>query len=167
MISHQFFSRCVHIERSIGALYAHWSQDASYPAHRRQMWQKLSEDEEEHALEMELASRLALKDESFSTTLSFEALDDLCCLVDELFEEAKSRTFSDADAVKIAVDLEAETTLVHAHNALQFTSTELKKMFQALGRYNHQHLSSLAAAYEELFECPPQALTQLSILEQQ
>ncbi|EAT16330.1 hypothetical protein [Desulfuromonas acetoxidans] len=164
MIPHHFFSRCVHIERSIGNLYHHWAQQGSYPEHRRQMWKKLSEDEEGHALEIELASRLALKDESFSATLSFDALDDLCCLVDELFEEVKNNAFSDADAVKIAVDLEAQTTLVHARNALQFTSPRLKKMFQALGHYNHHHLEALAAAYEELFDNPPSALTQLSSL---
>ncbi|WP_321531722.1 hypothetical protein [uncultured Desulfuromonas sp.] len=166
MIPYHFFSRCVHIERSIGNLYHHWSQQSSYPEHRRQMWKKLSEDEEGHALEIELASRLSLKDESFSTTLSFEALNDLCGLVDELFEEVKNNSFSDADAVKIAVDLEAQTTLVHARNALQFTSPHLKQMFQALGHYNHSHLASLAAAYEELFDCSPQSLMQLSALQQ-
>ncbi len=162
MIPNQFFSRCVHIERSIGRLYQLWSQDSSYSDQRRQMWKKLSEDEEGHALEIELASRLALKDASFSAALSFDALEDLSCLVNELFDEAKNKTFSDADAVKIAVDLEAQTTLVHARNALQFTSPHLKKMFQALGCYNHHHLASLAAAYEELFSAPPRALVQLS-----
>lgn len=162
MIPHQFFSRCIHIERSIGRLYALWSQSPAYPEHRRLMWKKLSEDEEGHALELELASRLSLKDESFSVNIAFEALEDLCCLIDELLQEAGMSSFSDDDAVKIAVDLEAQTTQVHAKNALHFTSPKLKKMFESLGRYNHKHLSSLAAAYEELFNSPPRALAQLS-----
>nr|WP_320050902.1 hypothetical protein [uncultured Desulfuromonas sp.] len=162
MIPHHFFSRCVHIERSIGALYRHWSEETTYSDERRQMWKKLSEDEEGHALDIEFASRLSLKDESFSATLSLDALDDLCCLVDELLAEIKSTSFSDENAVKLAVDLEAQTASVHARSALSFTSPKLKKMFHSMGRYNHQHLAALCAAYEELFNGPPLALTQPS-----
>ncbi|PLX91653.1 MAG: hypothetical protein C0620_10945 [Desulfuromonas sp.] len=161
MIPSQFFARCVKIERSIGKLYEHWSEETSYSEGRRRMWKKLSEDEEGHALEIEMASRLSLKNESLSVAIPLDSLNQLCTEIEAQLAGVLQSTLSDDEALKLAVELEARTASVHACNALHFTSGPLKKMFNAMGTYNEHHLAPLIKAYQDVFNYFPDSLRHL------
>ena len=72
MIPHNFFPKSIAIERSLKAIYLHWSKLDSYSAERRAMWAKLSQEEEGHALDLEFASRLAAKIETVDATIDIK-----------------------------------------------------------------------------------------------
>lgn len=155
MISRNFFSKSIEIERTIEAIYLHWSGLECYTLERRAMWAKLGQDEEGHALDLEFASRLAAKNDIAATTHDVALLDKLQRQLDDLFDTIKKQPVTDAQAVKMAVDIEAQTMVVHARSALIFNDPELKHVFSALGTYDKKHLAGLAQAYQEHFATQP------------
>jgi rubrerythrin len=155
MISRNFFAKCVAIERTIGAIYANLAAVDCYSAQRRQMWKKLSQDEEGHALDLELAGRIAANDKNLETEVSLTFLEDMQGYLDGLFTKLKGQTLDDADAVKMAVEIETNTMVVHARGAVQFTDKDLQRLFGVLGTYDADHLGGLAQAYQELFNSDP------------
>lgn len=160
MIPGNFFSKCIEIERLIGSLYAHFAQNENYDEARRAMWTKLSQDEEGHALDLELASRISLKNEQLSTTIPLGLLDDLFNHLNKIFSSIKHQTISDAVAVKLAVEIEVEAMVVHSRSSVGFHDDQLRNLFMSLGTYDGQHLSGLAEAYHHLHGHEPVTLTQ-------
>jgi len=158
MIPRNFFAKCSAIERTIEAIYLHWAGVDCYTTERRAMWKKLSQDEEGHALDLELASRLVTQDDDVAATIDMAVLDQLQGDLSDLLVAIKQSPFSDAQAVKAAVDVEARTMALHANSAVIFSDPELKRMFSALGTYDKAHLAALAQAYAELFKDQPAAM---------
>jgi len=158
MVSRNFFSKCIAIERTLGAIYCNWSELPSYGAERREMWAKLSQDEEGHALDLEFASRLAAKNDIEAVTLDISALDKLQGQLTDLHATIIKQPLDDAEAVQAAVDLEALTMVAHAQLALVFSDPELRRVFSALGTYDKKHLAGLAQAYAEKFQKEPTQL---------
>ena len=160
MIPGNFFSKCIEIERLIGSIYAHFAQNANYDDLRRDMWKKLSQDEEGHALDLEFASRLSLKNEQLSTTIPIGLLDELLAHLNKIQHSVQQHCVSDAEAVKLAVEIEVEAMVVHSRNAVEFHDEQLRKLFLALGTYDSKHLHPLAEAYHHLHGHEPVSLTQ-------
>lgn len=158
MIARNYFSKCIAIERTIEAIYLYWSELDCYSPERREMWAKLSQDEEGHALDLEFASRLAAKNEIAAVNLDVSVLDKLQGHLNDLLVKIKKQPFTDAQAVKEAVDVEAQTMCVHARTALLFSDPELKRLFSVLGTYDKTHLADLAQAYSEHFDTQPTAM---------
>lgn len=152
MIPSNFFAKSIAIERTMKAIYLHWAGLDCYSEERRAMWNKLSQEEEGHALDLELASRLVTHNDEVLATIDVGILDQLQGDLNELFDEIKKQPLSDAQAVKAAVEVEAKTMAVHARSAIVFTRPELKRMFSVLGTYDKEHLDDLAHAYAELFK---------------
>lgn len=148
MIPGNFFSKCIEIERLIGSIYGHLAQNENYDKQLRLMWKKLSQDEEGHALDLELAGRISLKNEQLSTSISLVLLDDLLSHLNKVFSSIKNQPISDAAAVKLAVEIEVETMVVHARNSVVFQDDQLRNLFLSLGTYDSDHLSELAQAYQ-------------------
>lgn len=158
MVSRNFFAKCVAIERTIGAIYAHLSELDCYPDDRRQLWKKLSQDESGHALDLELAGRIASSHDSLHSDVPLEFLEEMLDYLNGLFSRIKITPLSDVEAVKMAVEIEAQTMVVHARTAVQFNDTELQRVFAVLGTYDAAHLGGLAQAYQQLFEAEPTAM---------
>lgn len=161
MISGTFFAKCVQVERKLAKIYAHFSAIERYPQRRRDLWLKLSQDEEGHALELELASRLAIKDEKLTAAISINDIDELLQSLVAIYEKIVLEPLSDAEAVKLAVEIEVQTAMVHSRSALVFSDGKLHQLFKVLGTYDAKHLTGLIAAFEELFSCEPVVLTSL------
>lgn len=160
MIPGNFFSKCIEIERLIGAIYEHFSLDTRYDELRRKMWKKLSEDEEGHALDLEFASRLSLKQENLSTTIPLGLLDELLKHLTKVMKSIQGQAVTDAQAVKLAVEIETEAMVVHSRNAVEFHDEPLRKLFLSLGTYDRKHLLPLVEAYHQLHGHEPVTLTQ-------
>lgn len=160
MISRNFFSKCIDIERTIEAIYLYWSELDCYSPERREMWAKLSQDEEGHALDLEFASRLAAKNDIAAVSIDVSVLDKLQGHLNDLLVKIKKQPFTDAQAVKVAVDVEAQTMCVHARTALLFSDPELKRLFASLGTYDEKHLAGLTQAYNDHFSAQPTAMLQ-------
>jgi hypothetical protein len=158
MVSRNFFSKCIDIERTLGAIYLNWSELASYGAERQEMWAKLSQDEAGHALDLEFACRLAVKNEIEAVTVDISVLDKLQGQLNDLFATITKQPLADAEAVQAAVELEAQTMVVHTQLALVFADPELMRVFSALGTYDKKHLAGLAQAYAEKFKKEPTQL---------
>ena len=161
MIPGNFFSKCIEIERLIGAIYAHFAQNSHCDEQRRAMWEKLSQDEEGHALDLEFASRLSLKNEQLSTTIPIGLLDELLSHLNKILHSIQHQCVTDAEAVKLAVEIEVEAMVVHSRNAVEFHDEQLRKLFLSLGTYDSKHLHPLAEAYHHLHGHEPTALTQV------
>lgn len=158
MAANQFFAKCIRIERKLAELYAHFSKIERYPAVRRALWRKLSEDEVGHALDLELASRLSMQGESLVATIPVVDLDKLYNSLQQMIHKVVQHPLSDRDAVALAVELELKTARIHSRSAVAFEDPRLRQLFQALGKYDLNHLGGLIDAYEELFNHTPSAL---------
>lgn len=160
MIPGNFFSKCIQIERLIGSIYAQFAQNENYDESRRSMWTKLSQDEEGHALDLELASRISLKNEHLSTSIPLGLLDELLNHLNKIYCSIKNGPICDGEAVRLAVEIEVEAMVVHSRSSVEFHDDQLRNLFMSLGTYDSQHLSGLAEAYQHLHGNEPVSLTQ-------
>lgn len=160
MISGNFFSKCIEIERLIGSLYANFAQNENYDEARRSMWKKLSQDEEGHALDLEFASRISVNNSQLSTTIPLGLLDDLLNHLNKIFSSINNQSITDAAAVSLAVEIEVQAMVVHSRSSVEFHDDQLRNLFMSLGSYDSNHLSGLVDAYQHLHGHEPVTLTQ-------
>jgi rubrerythrin len=141
----KFLQKCADIEHMVSEIYLEYSNKELNDEVLKEIWKKLSRDEQDHCQQLKLASRLPVAE-------SFAGISDKCPDPNELFEQAgtfledaKAQQLSVLDMLKTAVILEKEFRKLHALYALEFKDHSLKKTFQLLASDDQEHLIELDA----------------------
>lgn len=135
---------CAEIEEVIAAVYRHWAATQEGTGDIGDFWRRMSRDEEQHAQQLRLASRLATTDEIAGAKLTREEVEELLEQARRALERVRSRSLAVDEALALARTLEEDFQKVHVRFALRFGEGDLKRLFDQLAREDRRHASALA-----------------------
>ena len=147
-----YLATCTQIEEVAAQIYLHWSQSPRLDSSLREFWQQLSQEEHDHANQIEMLRRLtrsakigdrAMADDRILKTIKFARN----CLVRVKSSQRPTRV-----ALSLAIKMEEHFAHFHANRALVFVDEGLGELFQNLSREDHGHYLRLREIYREYCE---------------
>jgi rubrerythrin len=141
---------CQEIEEIASQIYHYHADQFAGNDKISQLWRKTAREEENHALQVVLAKKIA-------KTVSGNSLD-VCqtesarSLVRTLFEAIKRSPPRLEEAIRTAIQFEETLAQFHMDNALFFEDTGIAGLFKALMMHDQEHIQELESA---LANCLP------------
>jgi rubrerythrin len=139
----KFLNNCQRIEEFAGKIYQFLASDRTYSGEVRQLFQKLSNDEQAHARHINLVLQADEKEVDASEMISWEKINDLATYAELLFQQVERGNLNEEKALRLAVEMEQQFVKIHIHNALHFRNQKLSELFNKLGRDDEEHLNTL------------------------
>lgn len=135
-----------HVERIYRTLAA---RETSNPRYRK-TWEKLADEEADHARALEMAKRLLREKVIVDMKISESQIDDLLARTRQFLQVVQEKPdLSHAKIVRSMIALENALMKVHANLSIQFKTPDLQKMFSSLGSGDENHIALLERMLEE------------------
>ncbi len=139
----QFFTICISIEKTIGAIYRQFAGSLTCDNQLKEIWMKMAQDEDQHALDLNFAARLA-KDDGFTPKAHIMAkVERMHQFVLESLTKAKAGHFTPKAAVELSLKLENEFLAIHITSSVDFESDSMRRMFAAMVRGDEEHCRAI------------------------
>lgn len=142
LISHAF-RPMIELEKELSALYASWADRFSSDKEASQLFAKMSREEAGHANLIEYQQRIHKKNRQFEKEVKIEP----SAIETTIGEIRKLRTSappsSVAQAVSLALGMEASAAETHFKNALRQANEEVARLLNTLGKEDSAHLAAL------------------------
>lgn len=139
----RYLNDCRRIEEVASTLYQQLAADKTYHSKVREVFQKLSNDEKEHMLNIDLVLQANDKDIDVREMIAGEKLNDALVLAEHLLQKVQNENLNEEKALRLAVEMEQQFVKVHVDNALYFHDQKLSELFNRLGSEDETHLSTL------------------------
>lgn len=142
-----YLNDCLKIEQVMGEVYRKLAEVRIYSEKLRSIFERMAQDEDEHARQLEIAR--GVPEEVFfeEATLEPEQLDALLRRAHQLLRLADNPPRSESLMLETAKDLEREFMQIHLHNAVKFHDAAMVELFENLAREDSKHIEALDAYY--------------------
>jgi len=135
--------RCAEIEETVAKIYRTLADSPDYPSELQHFWIEMACDEDDHAQQLKLATRLC-NDQSFGEEqVSIERVDFLLREAKRFLARLQQGPVSSDKALQLTRLLEEQFLQVHINAAAHFSDPQTKKMFQALASGDQEHVARL------------------------
>ena len=138
----RFFHTCAQIEGLCAELYHFYSSIHHEHEHVSQLWAKTALEEENHKKQFELAFRLR-DDVGFDLTVDMDRITRIYQKVSNLLLHVRQNPPDIVTALTKAIAMEESLADLHLDNSVRFHDESIRKMFQALGEFDQDHIKSL------------------------
>lgn len=148
----KFLTSCALVEDALANIYREMAAvSATNDQELSVMWMEMARDEEDHALQLRMASRLT-RDNAFDIEASKIDIDPLVLAnrTNAFLEQIVTGQLTGSDMLRMALEIEGEFSQLHATTALAFKDGSLKEMFKAMARAEDKHTASLIARVEAM-----------------
>ncbi len=139
----QFFNTCINIEKTIGAIYRHFAEALDCDSSLQEIWLKMAKDEDQHALDLGFAARLAKNDGFLPKPHIMTKVERMNQYVTESLNRAKEGYFTQESAVELSLKLENEYLAIHITAAVDFENDSMRRMFAAMVRGDEEHCRAI------------------------
>lgn len=139
----QFFNTCISIEKTIGAIYRQFAGSLCCDPMLQNIWLKMAQDEDQHALDLSFAARLSNNDGFMPKPHIMTKVERMHQLVTEALNKAKELQFTPQEAVELSLKLENEFLAIHITSAVDFESDSMRRMFAAMVRGDEEHCQAI------------------------
>jgi len=144
-----FLERCAALELKMAELYQYYARLFAGYQPLVQLWEKTAREEENHARQFQLGTRLkgiGMRGLVGDLARAQEYLGK----VEDFLADALTRHPTAVDALTQALEMEKRVATLHMSSVVLFDDPELKKLFQALMRFDDGHVACLEECLEEL-----------------
>jgi rubrerythrin len=138
-----FLIDCIRIETLASKTYQLLANNKAYAKEVCKVFQKLSDDEREHARHIDLVLQANEKDIEATPMISGEKISHGVNLAESVLQKVERERLSEEDALRLAVSLEQQFLKVHVNNAVHFHNLKLAELFNKLGSEDEAHLNTL------------------------
>lgn len=140
---------CAQVEDKNAELYYLFATNfSSHPEHYK-FWMRIANEEESHANEIRLASRL--KDDCFlDVSVDVSKAISMLQFLSQIISSVKGSPPDQESALRGAIKLEEKLAIFHIECVAVFKDPKLTKLFAIMNSTDKQHLLALKSAYEEL-----------------
>jgi rubrerythrin len=139
----KFIKKAIEIEKLMARTYQEFLQSEHNDEILAVIWSDLAKDEEEHAMQLEFATRLPLHDAFSGIADACPDPDQLYAFVSEIYHKARHGNPGKLEMLTAAVELENRLQGIHATHALIFKETSLLKTFERLANSEEKHVAGL------------------------
>jgi len=139
-----YLEDCRRIEICAGEIYRHLSEQPGFRQELRNLFRVLSEDELDHARQIDLLLQDTSGEIVALHCISAEKIDESVRMAESLLSTVTCRRMSEEEALRMAVELEESFVKVHAHNSLRLDNDRLEAFFEQLGSYDQVHVDLLS-----------------------
>lgn len=139
----QIFEIAITLERELALCYDELSRRSSDESVRA-FWHELAQEEFNHATLLELQQRLVRhRDTQVVAKLSFEELMANFKAIRERIALAYDASLSDADVLRLCIDIEALARFCHADTLFSASTSSINDLFSRLSADDAEHVSRL------------------------
>lgn len=145
----RFLDMCADLEHKFAELYRHFALLHADDIELSFLWNQTAKEEEEHARQFDLASRLkgvGMKCLAFNTN---EAMAFILIMAEQAVQLLASSP-SPEDALKLAIAFEEDMEKFHMSSIVLFEEPSLKKLFDAMRDNDQGHVNMLQIARKNL-----------------
>ncbi|PLX80876.1 MAG: hypothetical protein C0616_06595 [Desulfuromonas sp.] len=140
---------CILIENLVERIYRTLAERESSNPKYRQVWEKLADEESDHARALEMAKRLLRERVIVDTHLSEKQVGELLTRTKQFLQAVQEKPDLPHDrVVRSMIALENALMKVHANLAIEFKTPDLQKMFSSLGSGDENHVALLKGMLE-------------------
>ena len=139
----KFLNKCAQIEETTALIYHEFANNKHCDETLVTIWKRMAKDEEDHAQQLRLASRLPTRETFQGHRVNGPDPDTLKTLADNILIKAQKENYELLDMLKDAVVLEKEFRKIHATYALEFKNPSLLETFKRLANADAEHLTEL------------------------
>lgn len=137
-----FFDTCAKIEGLCAELYHYYSVVHQDHGDVSRLWIKTALEEENHQKQFELAYRLR-DDVEFDLNADIERINRIYEKMNNLVVHVRQNPPDIVTALTKAIAMEESLADLHLDSAVRFHDESIRKMFQALGEFDQDHIKSL------------------------
>ena len=137
-----FLVDCIRIETLTSKIYQHLANDTNFANEVSEVFQKMSDDERAHALQIDLVLQ-GSEEVDATPMISGEKIGHGVALAESLLEKVEKESLKEEEALRLAIALEKQFLKVHVNNALHFHNKKLDELFKTLGSADEAHLNTL------------------------
>jgi len=139
----RLLTRCAEIEETIAKIYRVLAEVSTYALPLQQFWIEMACDEDDHAQQLKLATRLCNDKVLASELLPLDRVEFLLRETKRFLARLQQGPVSADKALQLTHLLEEQFMQVHINSAATFSDPQLKKMFQALAHSDREHVERL------------------------
>ena len=146
-----FLNTCHAIEKNIAAIYRQFSQNVRCEQELQDIWTKMTQEEERHALDIAFAARLASdinlqeKDVTLRRALQMKAFSQ------QTLQNITTQPPSRQAAVELSLKLEEDFLAIHVTAAVEFSDESLSRMFHSIAQDEKEHCRTIKAYHSRYF----------------
>jgi rubrerythrin len=141
----KFIRKAIEIEKLTAKTYLEFAKNEDSDADLVGIWAAMANDEEEHAMQLNFATRLPI-DAAFAGIA--ETCPEPAAMYDfvyELYQKARQGNLSKQEMLNDAIQLETTLHGIHATHALIFKDSSLLQTFEKLADSEEKHVAGLEA----------------------
>jgi rubrerythrin len=140
---------CAEIEEECAHIYWYFSGLFKHDPHAHDLWHKTAREEEEHAAQFKLASRLQGAGMS-SVTMDEDKAKSMLAEIRAIHDRVRNCPPSLADALMIAIKAEEILSDYHVSDLVGFSDKRLKELFTSMKNNDREHSEILQREYDLL-----------------
>jgi len=138
-----YLNNCRKIEQVMAEVYRKLAGVRTYSQQLRRIFEQMAQDEDDHAMQLELAK--GIPEEIFfeGYRLEPEHVDELLRRAYDLLRMANDPPRSESRMLETAKEIEKEFMEVHLLNAVKFRHAGMADLFRDMAREDERHLETL------------------------
>ncbi len=140
------------MEGTLASLYTYFEELYRETSEIAAMWRKTALEEENHARQFELASKLPKL--IAKAAVDVPAADRLLDHLQEIDARMRKLFPPPVDALRVAIDVERSLAKYHMHSIGVFSDPKVQKMFEAMMAANRKHVETLRETLDGLAPSP-------------
>ncbi len=140
---------CSLIEEKCAHIYRHFEKMFSNEPHIEALWNKIANDEDNHAAQFKLAS-LHLGDDNKDVASVDKKLIAVLDKLDSIHRAVETNQLSLSEAFEIALVIELDLAERHIESILTYRECGLSDLFLKMEKYDQGHLEILQKAIDSL-----------------
>jgi len=140
---------CSLIEEKCAHIYRHFEKMFSNDPHIEALWNKIANDEDNHAAQFKLAS-LHLGDDNKDVASVDKKLIAVLDKLDSIHRAVETNQLSLSEAFEIALVIELDLAERHIESILTYRECGLSDLFLKMEKYDQGHLDILQKAIDSL-----------------
>ncbi len=140
---------CSLIEEKCAHIYRHFEKMFSNEPHIEALWNKIANDEDNHAAQFKLAS-LHLGDDNKDVASVDKKLIAVLDKLDSIHRAVETNQLSLSEAFEIALVIELDLAERHIESILTYRECGLSDLFLKMEKYDQGHLDILQKAIDSL-----------------
>lgn len=139
----KIFDQCIAIENNAEQIYRMLSVREAPDNPNRKLWEKLADDEAEHARILEMAQRLLREGMIAGLGLSLQQVTELLGRIVETRQMVQRGELARDEMIMQLIEMERQMQQVHTSLSVEFANPDLTRLFSKLGRSDGAHFTTL------------------------
>lgn len=151
-----FLNDCYKVETLAAAIYDRLAGDGSYSPRLRGVFRQLARDERNHAQQIDLVLQVPVEALDAAASVAGDVIDAAVRSAQEMLEALDRGPLNAEGALRLAVRMEDQFSLVHVNQGVHFYNPRVAALFAKLADEDRAHVDRL----RQCLSWPPSELVE-------